>query len=617
MAGIQITGLVSGLNWQNIISELITADSAGVNQVKAQQTTVNNQVTALGSIGTDLTSLENSVFTLEDPGTYGAVTAGSTDSTSTWQVSATNGTPVGNTILQVNTLATASELTGASNIALPLSSSGNVSSLTVANLGVAQPVTAGVFSVNGAQVTVTTSESLQDVFSAIATATGGNVTAAYDPSTDKITLTSASGNVVLGAANDTSNFLSAMNLTNTGASTSTSTAALGALKTGVPLASAGLVAPLTGLDSSGNGSILVNGVTINYNANTDSLSTLLTNINNSSAGVTASYDSDNNRILLTDNATGDTGISVSDASGGSLAAALGLTATAGGVLNFGANASFNVNGGPTVTSTSNAFTSAQLGVPGLSITATTTGTQNIAVVTDTTGMQTAIQSFITAFNQVQTDITNNTNIGTNASGSVTTSLLSADHEVGDWGSQLEMTAFSAGDGVSGAITSLDALGIDFTGTTGQLSISDSAKLQQALSAQPAAVAAFFQTASTGFGATMNGAINDILTQNKAEVSNLQSESTDLGTQITTMQTQLATEQQTLETEFTAMESLEAQYQTEQSTLSSLYANSGSSTTASNASAANSAASTIASQTGGTSTSGSTSTTGSTTSSSTG
>ena len=101
MAGIQISGLVSGLNWTNIISEIIVADSAGMNQVQAQQTKVNSQVTALTSLGTDLTNLEASIFSLEDPGTFSAVTAASTTGGSTWQVSATNNTPIGNTTLNV------------------------------------------------------------------------------------------------------------------------------------------------------------------------------------------------------------------------------------------------------------------------------------------------------------------------------------------------------------------------------------------------------------------------------------------------------------------------------------------------------------------------------------
>src|ERR1700679_4068576 len=121
MPGVQIAGLVSGIDWTSIISEIIQADSASMNQVKAQQTTVNSQNTALGGLGTDLTSLENSIFSLEDPSVFSAVTAGSTSGNSTWQVNADNGAAIGNTDIAVTNLATSSQLTGASGIAEKLS----------------------------------------------------------------------------------------------------------------------------------------------------------------------------------------------------------------------------------------------------------------------------------------------------------------------------------------------------------------------------------------------------------------------------------------------------------------------------------------------------------------
>ena len=117
-------------------------------------------------------------------------------------------------------------------------------------------------------------------------------------------------------------------------------------------------------------------------------------------------------------------------------------------------------------------------------------------------MQTAIQGFITSFNQLQTDMHTDTAITTSLTGSVSTSILSSDHEVGEvGGSQLQMARAPSrvgNPGVGGAVSSLDSLGIDFNGTTGQLEIADSGKLQQALTSSPSAVAAFFQTAKTGF-----------------------------------------------------------------------------------------------------------------------
>lgn len=586
MATVQIAGLASGLNWESIINELVQADSAGVDQVQAQQTTVNNQVTALGTISTDLTNLENSVFSLEDPSLYSAVSVGSSNSATTWQANATTGTPTGSYQIAVGQLATASVLTGGAGIAQTLVPSGDTpSDVTLANLDTWEPVTAGTFTVDGQQITVTTSESLQDVFNAISTATGGDVTATYDSTTDKVTLASATDPaqpVVLGAANDTSNFLQAFKLQNDGDATSlTSSSALGSLSTSATLADSGLATALTGQDGSGNGSFTINGVSISYNVNTDTLSTLISRIDNSGAGVTASYNAYDNQMVLTNTSTGDVGMGVQDVTG-NLAAALGLTSGTGASLAQGANTTFTVNGGPTQTSMSNTLSSAALGVPGLTVTVDTTDTQTLTVSTDTTGIQSAIQSFLTAFNQAQTDITNDTQITVGSDGSVTTSILSDDEEVGDWGTQLENTAFSAGDTVTGGVNSLESLGIDFSGTTGQLEITDQGQLLQELSSDTAAVAAYFQTGTTGFGAELNSAINSMLGEEQSDVGNLQQESQQLGDQISTMQQQVSAEQQQLESEFQAMESFESQYQSE---LSALNAISGSTSSSSGANSA--------------------------------
>jgi flagellar hook-associated protein 2 len=576
MAGIQVSGLSSGINWQSIITELVTADSAGINAVKAQQAKVNLQGSALGSLGTDLTNLSSAVFTLEDPTTYGGVVAGSTTANSTWVSTASNGTQVGNTVLNVSQLASTAQLQGASGISSKLNSSSDVSTLTLANLGVAQAVTAGTFTVDGHAITLTTSESLQDAFTAISTATSGVVTGAYDPSTDKVTLTDSSSTpIVLGAANDTSNFLAALKLANNGTAVIHSSSALGAVQLGKPIVSSDLKTALTGQDGSGNGAFTVNGVTINYNINTSSLSTVLGQINSSSAGVTASYDAGHDRILLTNTLTGDTGIGVSDTTG-NLLAALGVASSSSPTLVRGTNALYTVNGGSTQSSASNTLSGTALGVQGLTVTVDSKDTQTIAVQNDPTAVQTAIQTFITNFNALETDIKTDTKI-TTGNGTVVTSVLSGNHDVSDWGSALQATAFSAGSGLTGtAITSLDALGIDFDGTTGQLKVADAGKLTQVLNQNPTAVQAFFRTAHTGFGSVMNKEITDIISQNTSEVQNFQSQSKDLATHITSMQTELDAEQQRLETEFQAMETALANLQNQTSALTGLSGTSGTS-----------------------------------------
>ncbi|HVW19632.1 MAG TPA: flagellar filament capping protein FliD [Opitutaceae bacterium] len=575
MASPQISGLSSGINWNLIVNDIVTADSAGMNQVKAQQTKVNTQISALGSLSTDLTSLSASVFALEDPSLYDGALASSTTSGSTWQMTAQNGTPFGSYTIAVSRLATASQLQGASGISSPLSAGDDVSGLTLAAAPTAQAITAGTFTVNGKQITVTTSESLQDVFAAIATATGGAVTGGYSSSTDKVTL-SSSAPIVLGAANDSSNFLQALKLfngTNTG--TITSTTNLGTAQLADPVSSADLKAALTGQDGSGNGAFTINGVSIGYNVNTDSLGTVLARINNSGAGVTASYDANADRILLTNSVTGSSGISVSDTSG-NLMAALGL---GGGTLVQGQDAQFSVNGGPTQTSASNTLTSNALGVSGLSVTVDSQTTQTIQVAMNTQAISSAIGTFITAFNTFQSDVGNDTTVNV-VNGTISGSVLSSNHDVADWATTLQGKAFSAGSGLSGVINSLDDLGIDFSGTSGQLTLTDESKLTSALSGNPKAVAAFFQTATTGFGSIMNNAINDIISQNSSTQQTLQSESRDLGDQISSMQTQLDATQAQLEAEFQAMEAFFTKYQSDSSALASFGSSTGGSSTSS-------------------------------------
>lgn len=128
----------------------------------------------------------------------------------------------------------------------------------------------------------------RDVFTAISTVTGGDVTASYDNVADKVTLTSAGGSVMHGAANDTTNFLRALKLGNNGTGSVTSSAQLGAVKLNSTIANANLTTAVPG-DVTGAGNFTVNSVQIDYNVNTDTAS-VISQINDSTAGVVASYD---------------------------------------------------------------------------------------------------------------------------------------------------------------------------------------------------------------------------------------------------------------------------------------------------------------------------------------
>ena len=570
MAGIQISGLVanSAFDWKSVVDQLIAADSIPMNDLNTQKTTNSGKITALASLQSSLLDLQTSLQNLRGGDLFTARTVTTDTANTTWKSNSSNGAALGTYEFNVTQLASQAQITGAPKLSVPLSTTADVTGLTLASLKAANPITAGTFTVNGAQVTIATTDSLQDVFDKIAAATGNTVTGGYDAATDRISLTSTGGPVVLNATNDTSNFVAVMKLANNGTTAVTSTAPLGALQTGATIANAGLKTALTGLDGSGNGAFKLNGVVINYNANTDTVSTLISRINQSTAGVTATYDSANDRVNLVNNNTGDIGIGLGDVSG-NLLAALGLTPAGGGSFVRGNNAQFTINGGPVINSTSNTLDSTVTGISGLSVTVNTKSDQTLQVESDTASMQSALQDFIDKFNAVQTFITTNTKI-TSTGTTVTTSVLSDNREVQDWGSQLQSLAFAAIPAISGSIQSLDALGIGFTGTDGQLSITNSTALANALAEKPNDVQNFFLSGTTGFVSKLYGYLTNIVSADSGQQSDLTKANSDLDTQIATMQSKLDDERTTLTNSFIAMLDAQSKAQSQNQTLTNAF-----------------------------------------------
>ena len=121
----------------------------------------------------------------------------------------------------------------------------------------------------------------------------------------------SSSPIVLGNTNDTSNFLQVAQLYNNGGDTVTSASALGGINLNSVLSSANFATPITD-GGSGNGQFLINGVAINFDASTDTVSSVLQKINDSAAGVTATFDAADNKIQLTNTTTGNVGISLQD-----------------------------------------------------------------------------------------------------------------------------------------------------------------------------------------------------------------------------------------------------------------------------------------------------------------
>lgn len=546
--GIQVSGLLSNqaFDWKSIVDQLVAADGIPIKTLNTEKDTNNTKSAALVQLQTSLQDLQDSVQAMRADNVFAARTVSSDAANTTWKSSSVTGAAIGSYKIAVSQLATAAQFKGGNPVAAGLSDSSDVSGVTLASMRTATPVTAGSFTVNGHAVTIALTDSLQDVFDKIHVA-DASVTASYNATTDKVALTQSSGELVLGAANDTSNFLAVMKLANNGTATATSAARLGTLSTSASLDSAGLGADLSGVSTSGSFSI--NGVAISFNLGTDSLAKVMNKINNSTAGVTASYDSANDRVILTNKSTGDTGIGLSDTTG--LLDALGLSTATGGTLLHGQNAQFKVNDGPTLSSTTNTLDESVHGVTGLSVTVNSQTTQTLQVESDTAAMSSSIQDFIDKFNAVQDFIDTNTKVTVTGS-NVTTSTLSDNREVDQWGRKLQSLAFEAVDGLTGSVSRLDSLGIDFDSISGKLTVKNSGKLATALSDHPEDVNNFFLKSTGGFVSKLYGYLTTIKAADTSQQDNLSKANTDLDTQIATLQTRLDSEREQLTNSFIAM-----------------------------------------------------------------
>ena len=566
MAGIAISGLASGINWQTMVTNLMKAEALPETGWKNKQTANTTQITDLDQIQADLQALQTSSFALENSSVFGSCSTSL--SGSGWTAGAEPNTATGQYTFKVTALATAAQLIGSTGVSGAINSSANVNGVTISTMNLATPITAGTFTVNGQQVTVNSTDSLQDVFTAISNATQGAVAASYDPTHDTVSLT-ASSPITVGSAADTSNFLSALDLYTNGGAVVTSTSALGVVNPLATIANANLKNAVTNVDSSGNGSLSINGVSFNFNENTDTLQSIMNNINSSTAGVTIGYNNITGHFTLVSDTTGDVSLSVSQDAGG-LLAALGLNGTATPVA--GTNAQVQVDNGPVRTSTSNTFDQSVTGIKGLSVTATSLDTQIVTVGNNTSSATSAIKNFISSFNQLQNDIATNTAISVGSSGAVTAAPLSADTDVSAMGISLRNLVFNSIPGLGGTIKSLGNIGVGFASVAPTLSITDSTALTAALQNDPAGVANLFIGAG-GIVTQINKFVDNATGPNSyidTETGRLNSANNVLTNQINALQTKVTSDQTSLTKEFIAMESALGRIQSESETLNAYF-----------------------------------------------
>ncbi|HUO25905.1 MAG TPA: flagellar filament capping protein FliD [Candidatus Aquilonibacter sp.] len=280
--------------------------------------------------------------------------------------------------------------------------------------------------------------------------------------------------------------------------------------------------------------------TITIDDANNTLNGLAAAINGANIGLTASVinDASGARLAILSNTSGAPG---------------DLTVTpSSDEINFtkavtGTNASLTVDGIP-ISSSTNTVTSAIPGVT-LNLATASPGTPvSLTVGADTTDAANAINSFVTAYNQLVTDV--------DAQYAVDPTTNTAGPLIGDSTLQLVQTsvlsAIAYSTAGNGSVNSLADLGITVN-DDGTLAV-DNGQLTAALQNDPASVQSFFQTTnSSSFGSNLDQLLSNLADPATGAVAvdatGLQQQQTDLGQQISDFEDQINTQQQQLTQQF--------------------------------------------------------------------
>jgi flagellar hook-associated protein 2 len=497
---LELAGLASGFDWRSFIDQITSVERAPQFRLRGEQNDLARVNNAYGSLKTNLSVLKNRVDNLADPAFFNSRLTRTSDET-VGSATATSSTPNGQFSFDVTQLASSSSYAGSSDVGSGIHTSSDLSEITVAGANFSTDVTAGFFTVNGKQITVGTTDSISDVFARISTETGSAVTGSYDSSTDKFTLTSAS-EIVLGSATDSSNFLQVSKLYNTGTGSVSSTGKLGAINQSDLLTNATTSTAISD-GGAGAGSFKINGVSIAFNATTDSVAALLSR---------------------------------------------------------GNNALYTINGGPSLVSASNTITDASSGISGLSVTALKVGSVDLNIESDKAKLKAEIKSFIGDYNRVQAQIDRDTASTTSADGKVAAGILQGQSDAQDISSTLRSTINAVVSGLSASLNQVADIGIVSNGNDNSISLSDEPALDAALESNLSAIKQLFSDETDGLA-------NKLQTYLEAQVGDegslvdrqdsLTEQSADIDEQIKTMERLVQANEQRLVDSFVSMEVAQA------------------------------------------------------------
>ena len=269
------------------------------------------------------------------------------------------------------------------------------------------PATSGNIVVNGTAVAFTTAQSLNTIVANI-NSSGSGATASIV--NNRVVLTG----VTTLADGGGGNLIEALGLSAPAAGTSTG-AALSSVTSSSDIAGLNLGEPFSASDQAGfatavtSGTFTINGTQFTVNSATDNLADLISRINSSAAGVTATYNAETSQLALVSKTPGPQSILIGAGSDTSnFLSAVGLS-TGTTVTGTQASLSYTNPQGAVVTaySATNDFTNAIPGID-LKVTSSSTSGYTVNVASDPSQAETAINAFIKAYNAAIVELNKDT-----------------------------------------------------------------------------------------------------------------------------------------------------------------------------------------------------------------
>jgi len=527
MAGIQLTGLASGMDWKTTVEQLMKLERIPQDALKARQSAQASKQAALDKIKASVTSLSTAASALNVGTTSSAprtakmlsstVTATGAALPNEGSVVTDDGAVAGIYEVDVTQAASPALLQGENYklLAEDLSDPSNLNTLTLSDYGLkaGQTITANgnVLTIDATHLASTVKSFLQNYLSSLF----GDANLQLELTSTGFTLKNYTYTPSLGSASDAGNVLGQLGI-------SFSEKSGGELRYSQTVPSAVLATKtLSSLGVSTARTNKINGVEIDLSP-TATLGSLISTINSSGAGVTAYIDPKKRSLVLTSNDSGGAPISIEDSLSDGLAQILG-TSTAVNSQPFKYTLKRNgqsiVNPLDPTGFTANSST-LELSAHGLGSTSlSVSGMGSYKFQVDAVALsRDKIDSFIKAYNDLRTQVNDLTKTTVGSDGKVTTGVLAGNRDVQTLLSSIRTRIFSPVKDPGSVFANIDdapaignyyGVGLDSIGIgfdrDGVLKVVSESKLTTALSQSPGKVNALFSSGASSIEGT--GAAN--------------------------------------------------------------------------------------------------------------